>query len=301
MAIINSEGKNPASSDAGSKGGKSGPGFALTWAMPPLVWQAAFFLGPLIVLVAMSFWSIQNFRLTPDFVSANWVHIYSARFFSSAYIYTFNLAVIAAVTASLLALPVSYTLAFKIAPHYRRLLILLLIVPFFTSYPVRTYSWQIFFSPQGILNTLIAPLGLGPVQILNSARGTLVGYLTLTMPLVILIQTFALSNVDRRLIEAAYNLHCSRGRTIFTVILPSARTGLILAGTLAFVLSFGDYIAPMLLGGSRPPTLSILIADQVKSGNHWPRASVIAVTMMGTLLVTILIMLGLAYGKRKGR
>src|SRR5690554_7210 len=227
-----------------------GARFALGLALPPLVWQLAFFIGPLLVL------------------------------------------------ASVLALPVSYALARKVSPRLQRLAILLLIVTFFTSYPVRTYAWQIVFSPSGILNSLLALIGVEPILILNTTSATVVGFLTLTMPLVILIQTFAIASVDQRLIEAAYNLGCSHGRTLFTVLFPSARIGLILAGTFAFVLSFGDYISPALLGGSRPPTLSILLTDQVKSGNHWPRAAVVAVTMILTLLTVVLGMLALAYRKK---
>ena len=84
------------------------------------------------------------------------------------------------------------------------------------------------------------------------------------------------------------------------MLVPAARVGLILAAAFAFVLAFGDYISPLLLGGSSPPTLSVLLADQVKSGNHWPRAAVIAVVMVVTLTVVLGVMLGLAYGQ-KGR
>jgi spermidine/putrescine transport system permease protein len=84
------------------------------------------------------------------------------------------------------------------------------------------------------------------------------------------------------------------------VLVPAARVGLILSAAFAFVLAFGDYISPLLLGGSKPPTLSVLLADQVKSGNHWPRAAVIAVVMVVTLTAVLGVMLGLAYGQ-KGR
>jgi spermidine/putrescine transport system permease protein len=274
--------------------------FALGWGVPPIVWQLAFFVGPLLVLVAMSFWSVRNFRITPDSTLANWSHILGAGFFTSAYIYTFLMALITAILASVLAFPASYTIATKARANLRRLLILVLIVPFFTSYPVRIYSWQAVLSPQGIFNSMLDSLGLGQILLLNSSYGTLIGLLTLTMPLVILIQIFALSTVDRRLMEAAHNLGCGRLKTIFTVLLPSARTGLILAGTLAFVLSFGDFVSPTFLGGSRPPTLSIVLTDQVKSGNHWPRASVVAVLMVITLITVVLSMLALAYHKKGG-
>jgi spermidine/putrescine transport system permease protein len=202
------------------------------------------------------------------------------------------------VAASLAAFPAAYTMTFKSSPAVRRFLIFMLIVPFFTSYPVRIYSMQIFFSPQGIINHVLGSIGLDPVVVLTTPTGTAIGYLTLVMPLVVLLQTLALVNVDKRLIEAAHNMGCGPLRTIFTVVIPSARVGLILAGTFAFVLAFGDYVSPQFLGGSKPPTLSIVIADQVKSGNHWPRASAVAVIMVVTLMVVLGAMLGLAYGRR---
>jgi ABC-type spermidine/putrescine transport system permease subunit I len=274
--------------------------FPLFWAVPPLLWQLAFFAAPLGFLVAMTFWTVKNFRLNPDFSFANWVFIVNAGFFSTAFVYTLKLAV-TAVIASVVAFPAAYTLAMKVTPSTRRFLIFLLVVPFFTSYPVRIYSWQVFFSPPGIVNRFIGLFGIEPMTLLNTPFSTMIGYLTLVLPLVILIQTFALSNVDKRLIEAAHNLNCSRLRTIFTVLVPAAKVGLTVAAAFAFVLAFGDYISPLLLGGSKPPTLSILIADQVKSGNNWPRASVVAVIMIVTLMVTLLTLLSFAYRRAGSR
>jgi spermidine/putrescine transport system permease protein len=273
--------------------------FGLFLGTPTLVWQVAFFLVPLGFLLAMTFWSVRSFRLTPDFTLANWGMILNAGFFRSAFVYTAGMSMLAAVIVSIAAFPVAYALAFRVSPGVKRLLVFMLVVPFFTSFPVRIYSMQIFFSPGGIINTALAPLGLGPISVLNSPTGTMIGFLTLTAPLVILLQTFALGAVDRQLIEAAHNLRCGRMRTIFTVIIPSARVGLVVAGAFAFVLAFGDYISPQFLGGSNPPTLSILIADQVKSGNHWPRASVVAVIMIATLMLVLGVLLKLAYGGRR--
>jgi spermidine/putrescine transport system permease protein len=272
--------------------------FAAFWGSPPLIWQILFFITPLGFLVAMTFWSVRSFRLSPDMTLANWTYILNSGFFQQAYTYTFLLSLLAAVAASLAAFPAAYTMTFKSSPAVRRFLIFMLIVPFFTSYPVRIYSMQIFFSPQGIINHVLGSIGLDPVVVLTTPTGTAIGYLTLVMPLVVLLQTLALVNVDKRLIEAAHNMGCGPLRTIFTVVIPSARVGLILAGTFAFVLAFGDYVSPQFLGGSKPPTLSIVIADQVKSGNHWPRASAVAVIMVVTLMVVLGAMLGLAYGRR---
>jgi spermidine/putrescine transport system permease protein len=118
--------------------------FPLSLGGPPLVWQLLFFVVPFGFLIAVTFWSVRNFRLTPDFITANWVHIFNAGFFKSAYAYTFTLAAITAALASLVAFPAAYTLAFKTAPATRRVLIFLLVVPFFTSYPVRIYPGRSF-------------------------------------------------------------------------------------------------------------------------------------------------------------
>ena len=260
-----------------------------------------FFLAPLAFLVVMTFWTVESFRLEPAFETVNWVKMWSKGYVVDTYLRTLGYAVLAAVVCSVLAFPAAYALAFKVSPATRRLGVFLLITPFFTSYVVRVYSWQAVISDNGILNTVFNFLGFGPVEMLNTLFGTVVGYMTLCLPLVILLQLFSLANVDRSLIEAAHNLGCGRIRTIFLVIVPSAKVGLILAATFTFILCFGDFVSPVSLGGSKPPTLSILIVDTVKQGNHWPRAAVVAVTMVATLIVVAFTALYFAYGHGRAR
>ena len=283
------------------RGARRPDGYALFWGLPLAVWQGIFFLAPLAFLVVMTFWSVKNFRLEPDFDSVNWVKMWSKGYVVDTYLRTLGYGALAAVVCSVLAFPASYALAFKVSPATRRLAVFLLITPFFTSYLVRVYSWQAVISDNGILNTVFGFLGFGPVEMLNTLFGTVVGYLTLCLPLVILLQLFSLANVDRSLIEAAHNLGCGRIRTIFLVIVPSAKVGLILAATFTFILCFGDFVSPTSLGGSKPPTLSILIVDTVKQGNHWPRAAVVAVTMVATLIVVAFTALYFAYVHGRAR
>jgi spermidine/putrescine transport system permease protein/putrescine transport system permease protein len=127
----------------------------------------------------------------------------------------------------------------------------------------------------------------------------MVGYLTLCLPLAVILQTFALANIDKRLIEAAHNLGCGRLRTVFTVAVPLAKTGLVVAAVFCFILAFGDFVSPYYLGGSKPPTLSIMIIDTSKSGQQWPRAAVVAIMMIVTLLTVAFAAIGFAYRKRK--
>ena len=297
MAVVETEGVTASQ-------GRNAPrpdGYALFWGLPLALWQGMFFLAPLAFLVVMTFWTVESFRLEPAFETVNWVKMWSKGYVVDTYLRTLGYAVLAAVVCSVLAFPAAYALAFKVSPATRRLGVFLLITPFFTSYVVRVYSWQAVISDNGILNTVFNFLGFGPVEMLNTLFGTVVGYMTLCLPLVILLQLFSLANVDRSLIEAAHNLGCGRIRTIFLVIVPSAKVGLILAATFTFILCFGDFVSPVSLGGSKPPTLSILIVDTVKQGNHWPRAAVVAVTMVATLIVVAFTALYFAYGHGRAR
>mgnify|MGYP001555957548 FL=1 len=274
--------------------------YGLTFSLPMLLWQVTFFLAPLLFLIALSFWTVRNFRMEPDFDTVNWVRILGRGVFWDAYLRTFTLSAACAAVASALAFPVAYAIAFKLSDTARRWAIFLMVIPFFTSYLVRVYSWQIFLSDNGIFNALFARVGLGPFTMLNTSFGVMIGYLTLCLPLVVLLQLFSLIFIDRNLIEAAHNLGCGRLGTVFEVIVPSAKVGLVIAALFCFILTFGDFVSPLYLGGGDPPTLSILITDTTKSGQQWPRAAVIALTMIATLLMVAFAAVRYAY-KERGR
>lgn len=180
--------------------------FSLTFSLPLLIWQLAFFLFPLAFLVALSFWTVRNFQMQPDFDTVNWVKIYSRSVFWDAYFRTLLLASASAVLISLTAFPASYAISFKLGENAKRWMIFVLIIPFFTSYLVRVYSLQVFLSDAGILNAFLGYFGLGPYPMLNNSFGTLTGYATLCLPLVILLQVFSLNFVNRDLVEAAHNM-----------------------------------------------------------------------------------------------
>lgn len=272
--------------------------FALTFRLPIIIWQALFFIGPLVFMVAMSFFLVKNYRMEEAFELKNWARMLTRGYVWDSYWYTLGMAAVSTVLASLMAFPVAFLLAFRASETVRRWAIFFLIIPFFTSYLVRTFSWYVILAESGVINGGLGVIGLGPYTMLNTAFGTVVGYLTLTLPLVLIIQTIALANIDRNLVQAARNLGCAPARTIWTVILPLAKTGLIVAALFCFILSFGDFVAPYYLGGSKPPTLPILIIDTTKSGQQWPRAAVVAVIMMLTLFAIAATALWLAYRKR---
>ena len=270
----------------------------MTWRLPVIIWQLVFFIGPLLFMVAMTFFLVKNYRMTEAFEMKNWVTMLSKAYFWDSYGVTLKLAILSTLVVSLIAFPAAFGLAFKLSENTRRWIIFLLIIPFFTSYLVRTFSWFVLLAESGVLNNLLGYIGLGPYTMLNTTFGTMVGYMTLTLPLVIILQTVSMANVDRNLIEAAQNLGASRFQVITKVIIPSAKVGLIIGAVFCFILSFGDFVAPYYLGGSKPPTLTILIIDTTKSGQQWPRAAVVAVMMMITLMIVAFTAIKIAYSKK---
>jgi len=281
-----------------SVGKRKVDGFALTWRLPLLLWQTVFFVGPFLFMIAMSFFLVKNYRMTEAFEFVNWARMMGRATFWDSYVLTLGLATLSTLIATVIAFPASFALAFKTSDTVRRWAIFLLIVPFFTSYLVRIFSWYVLLAEAGPLNAVLGYVGLGPFTMLNTKFGTIVGYMTLTLPLVVILQTIALANIDKRLIEAAHNLGCSGLRILTSVILPAAKPGLVIAALFVFILSFGDFVSPYYLGGSKPPTLPILIIDTTKSGQQWPRAAVVAVMMMVTLFAIAFAAIVYAYRKR---
>ncbi len=272
--------------------------YAIVWRLPLIVWQLLFFIVPLGFMFVMSFWLVKNYRMVPAFAFDNWARMLTWGIFWKSYGFTLALASAATALATILAFPAAYGLAFKVNDTARRWAIFFLIIPFFTSYLVRVYAWQVVIGGNGIVNAALTWIGLGPLAMLNTPVGTIIGYLTLAFPLVVILQTISLASIDKTLIEAAHNLGCGRLRTVFSVIIPAAKVGLIVAALFCFILSFGDFVSPYYLGGSKPPTLSIMIVDSTKSGQQWPRAAVISVLMILSLLTVAFAAIGAAYRRR---
>lgn len=274
--------------------------YAMTWRLPIVLWQFVFFVGPVVFMIAISFFVVKNYRMTEAFEFVNWQKMLSRGYFWDSYWYTLFIAALSASVAMIVAFPAAWALAFRASDNVRRWAVFLLIIPFFTSYLVRTFSWYVILAESGVLNAMLGYVGLGPFKLLNTHFGTIVGYLTLTLPLAVILQTVTMASIDKTLIEAARNLGCKPLATIWRVVIPLSKTGMIIAALFCFILAFGDFVAPFYLGGSQEPTLPILILDTTKSGQQWPRAAVVAIMMMVTLFTIAFAAIALAYRKKGG-
>lgn len=290
-----------ASSPSGGRGTRRArAALPLLLGLPVALWQVAFFVLPLAFLVVVTFWKVRNFRLAPAFDLANWEKVLTSTPFQRALVYTAEVALVATVLSMLLAFPAAHAIALRLSARARGRWIAFLIIPVFSSYILKVYAWQVVLSPGGLVNTGLALLGLPAADLLGGTLSLNIGLLTLTLPVVTLILTFALMGMDHSLIEAARNLGASKVQVLTQVTLPAIKPGLGLAGVTAFLLSFGDYASPVFLTGSNPPTLAILIVDTVKSGSQWPRASVIGVSMLAILALAFVLVQALTQ-KRKTR
>ncbi|MEZ4564036.1 MAG: hypothetical protein R2853_15015 [Thermomicrobiales bacterium] len=178
---------------------------ALATGTPLLLWQALFFMGAGVVLVLMSFWTIKNFRLVPEYSLENWRDLLEDNLFRLIYLRTILYAGLAAILATLFAFPLAYGLAFTLLARARRVGLLLLIVPFFTSYLVRIYAWTFILADDGPINYALRSIGLPGFGMQGTLFAMEIGLLTAVFPLVTLILLLSLMNVDRTLIEAAHN------------------------------------------------------------------------------------------------
>jgi len=275
--------------------------FPAFFGSPMALWQGVFFLAPVIFMAVMTMWTVRSFKLTPDFTFDNWHKIMSAPYFWYAFGRSLVSSTIAAITATLLAFPCSYYLGLRVSYGVRLLAACLIIAPFFTSFLVRAYTWRTMLGDNGVVNSVLSFVWIGPWTMTNNLFGMVVGHLTLVLPLVLLLQLFSIAAIDRRLVEAAHNLGSSHLRTVYRVVIPGARNGIVLAAAFAFVLSFGDLISAQVLGGSNPPTLPILIVDQIRGGLQWPRAAVIATVMVLTLIAVVAAAVAFAYGNSPQR
>jgi spermidine/putrescine transport system permease protein len=195
-------------------------------------------------------WALTNYRraLDPLYVSV------FARSLALAFVTT--------LLCLLLAYPVSYWLARHAPERWRSALVVLVILPFWTSFLVRMYAWMFILRTEGALNSALALAGLGPFNMLFTDGAVLVGQLYGELPFMILPLYATLSKLDPRLLEAASDLGASPWRRLVRVTVPLSRAGVVAGCLLVFIPSLGAFIAPDLLGGARTVYVGTVIQNQ---------------------------------------
>ena len=251
--------------------------------VPPLLWVAVFLLAPYALLFCYSFWSVSDAQVIvhswnlKNYRDLLHVGMYLETLFRSMWI-------AARVTffSLLLGYPLAYFVSF-LAGKRKDLLYQLVIIPLWVSYLVRAYAWKTILGSDGVLNTLLQYLHLTqhPLDFLLYSPFAVV--LTLThiyTPFAFLPIYASLEHIPRNLIEASHDLGASPLQTFWRVILPLSIPGVLAGATFAFVLSLGDFLAPLLLGGPSGIMISNIVVSLFGAAYNWPMGAAISFCMM---------------------
>jgi spermidine/putrescine transport system permease protein len=201
-----------------------------------------------------------------------------------------SLALAAATTLACLAVawPVAYWLALVAPPRLRNALVVLVVLPFWTSFLVRMYAWIFLLRSEGLVNTTLVALGLPPLGLLYNDAAVLLGQVYGELPFMILPLYASLEKLDRRLLEAAADLGAGPRDALLRVTLPLARPGMLAGSVLVFIPSLGAYLAPDLLGGARTMYVGNLIQNQFAVARDAPFGAALSL-LLSLLVVSLLV------------
>mgnify|MGYP006271329713 CR=1 FL=1 len=217
-----------------------------------------------------------------------------ARALDSLYLEILRNSVLIALAVTLLALCIGFPVAYaitKLDPKYQNLALVLVVLPFWTNFLIRTYAWIVLLNSEGILNQSLLSIGIiqSPLSILYSPYAVIIGLLYAYIPLMILPLYSALVKIDPSLQEAAINLGASRFETLRQITFPLALPGALVGCIFVFVPSVGNFIIPELLGGGKTVMVGNLIRDQFLKARDWPFGSVLALFMVLLLILLFFI------------
>jgi len=259
----------------------------------PLLYSAAFFVAPLVFLIMLGFWLVEDFQVVPAFSLENYLDIAQHMFAKSSYALAIAQSLWVSLSTAFLAVLVCYPMVLAIvylAPQSRhRLLLMLAVAPFWSSYVLRLFSWQILLANKGIINSGLAWAGLESFQVslIYTQTATRIGLIHYLAPILIVILYVTVANIDRDLIQAARDLGATRWQAFRRVILPMSRTGLLVSASFAAIVSFGDVLAGALLGGGAGksvlgsvPLFSNMIMSEYASSTNLPRTSALAMILV---------------------
>lgn len=256
--------------------------------MPAAVWMGGFFFFPLLFVFAISFatrglyggieWvpTLENYLPLAD-------PLYLRVYYRSVI-----LALLTTAVCLVAGFPLAYYIA-RISVRFQGVWLLLVMVPFWTNFLVRTYAWMFLLRTEGVVNTALVGMGLidEPLHILYSDTAVLIGLIYGYLPFMVLPLYAVLGRLDFTLIEAAWDLYASGWAVLWRVILPLAKPGIIAGSILVFIPALGAYLTPDLLGGARSMMIGTLIQHEYLVVRDWPLGSAFSFVLMAVVLMGV--------------
>ena len=251
---------------------------------PAAGWLMAMLVLPLVVVFVFSFGERGAAGgYAPGFTFENYLNL-GARW--TAFRNTLLLAPIGTVLCLLIAYPLAYFLAMRASPKARTLLLILVIVPFWTSILIRTYAWIFLLGGKG-LPALVSALGLGSVQLINTPFAVLVGIVYGYLPLMVFPIYVSLEKLDKRLLEASDDLGSPPWRSFLQITLPLSLPGVATGCMLVFILLMGEFLIPAMLGGGKVFFVGNALVDLFLQSRNWAFGAAVAMALVIVMLVTV--------------
>ena len=250
---------------------------------PAVLWTLAFFLVPLAVMIRQSF--------VKDGLSLFYYRkVFSTPLYLGAMATTLEIALVVTAGCLLLGYPVAYLIA-TAGPRVRGLVLLLVVIPYWLDYIVRSYSWMVLLGRMGLVNRTLMALGLmgEPVSILYTVWSVYIGMIQILLPLMVLTLYGAMHGIDQRLVQAAAIHGASPWHAFRRVFFPLSLPGVYGASLLTFVVSMGFYITPALLGGRKEAMISQLIYTLASDMLDWPLASAVSALLLAVSIVIVIV------------
>ena len=259
-------------------------GFALTrWAVyPALVFSLLFFVTPFMVMVAVGFWERLRGRLEATWTLANYEKFFARDYLVDALVNSIEVTVMTTVISVIVAYPLAYILAYRVPVRWQKILLLLAILPFWTAYVVRSYSWLLVLSDNGIINASLLSVGIidEPLTLAYTRGATILGFVHFFTMLLTLTIYANLVQISPSYRQAATDLGASPLQVFLRITLPLSIPGVAVGAFLTFVITIGDYITPQILGGNTEVLIPQAIMLQIARAANFPMASVMSVTLM---------------------
>ncbi|MTI18067.1 ABC transporter permease subunit [Rhodobacteraceae bacterium RKSG542] len=274
----------------------------------PYVWLLVFFLAPFFIVFKMSLSdiaiSIPPYTPTFDLSEGwdglvalwnaldleNYVWLTEDDLYWKSYVSSLKVASISTLLALLIGYPIAYSMA-KAPSEWRSTLVMLIILPFWTSFLIRVYAWVGILKKEGFLNYALMWLGVidEPLTILNTNTAVYIGIVYSYLPFMVLPLYAVLEKMDGALLEAANDLGCSPIKTFWIITIPLSLPGIIAGCFLVFIPAVGEFVIPDLLGGSNTLMIGKTLWTEFFSNRDWPVASAVAVILLLLLIIPIVL------------
>lgn len=290
---------------AEAKGGREGRGKSalLTTILifPAGLWYALLLVAPLLIVLVFSFGNrAKNGGYDPAFTFDNYSRLLLQPERLEPFVTSLWMAVGGTIGCLLVGLPLAYFIATR-ATRHKGLFILLLVIPFWTSFLIRTYSWLIVLGRENLGGFVGSIIGDPDFRILGTPAAVLLGLVYGYLPLMVFPLYVTLERMDRSLIEASKDLGAGRWATFRQITLPIALPGLITGSILVFIPMMGEYVIPAILGYGRTFLAGNALVDAFIQTRNWPFGSAMAVLLIGVMLITITIYIWFVNRGRLGR